>query len=249
MTRCAPGRPRRGSPACTRARERCSRRALAIGDWYCERADRAGSLEYYLAAVAAHAGDTDAGRPRPCAPARRRRAVLARRRRPRGPRALPRGAARGTIDGADLELYRSLRVRLSWERLDAARLGLSDANISSLAVDGDDLWVGTWNGGTARWSLSAERLRGLPEPRVSPGLRADRPAGLGRDLRGAGLVRARYRAVVDGARAAGTRPREGPGARVRRRRPVRGHPRRRPPAPARRGVGIGVRRRRTPGGS
>ena len=52
-------------------------------------------------------------------------------------------------------------------------------------------------------------LRGLPEPDLSPGLRAPRPAGLGRDLRGALLLRARIGTVVGGERAAGAVTREG----------------------------------------
>ena len=46
-----------------------------------------------------------------------------------------------------------LYKRLVWSSLSAEELGLSDANISALAVDGDDLWVGTWNGGICRYSI------------------------------------------------------------------------------------------------
>ncbi len=39
-------------------------------------------------------------------------------------------------------------------------------------MDGDDLWVGTWNGGAARWSLSAEVCALFPNPAYPAGLRA-----------------------------------------------------------------------------
>ncbi len=137
--------------------------ALSVADWYYDRSDRTASLEYYLAAIGAHDGSPDRGGL---------------------DRALLRAAASEswlggderqardhfhavrptTLAGADVELYRSLRVRLAWERFDAGRLGLADANISALAVDGDDLWVGTWNGGTARWTLSAEVSSLFPNP-------------------------------------------------------------------------------------
>jgi hypothetical protein len=64
----------------------------------------------------------------------------------------------------DLELHRRLRMRLAWKAISPAALGLADANVSALAVDGDDLWVGTWNGGTARWSLSSETAVAFPSP-------------------------------------------------------------------------------------
>jgi hypothetical protein len=137
--------------------------ALAVGDWYWARSDRAGSLEHYLAAAAAHdGGDDRAGLDRALLRAAAVESWLGgdeRTAREHFRTVLP-----AALAGADLELYRSLRVRLSWERLEPARLGLSDANISSLAVDGDDLWVGTWNGGTARWSLSAGVSAVFPSP-------------------------------------------------------------------------------------
>ena len=57
-----------------------------------------------------------------------------------------------------------MRVRLSWSSLSAGLLGLSDGNISSLHIDGDDLWVGTWSGGTARYSVSARRSDAFAAP-------------------------------------------------------------------------------------
>jgi ligand-binding sensor domain-containing protein len=63
--------------------------------------------------------------------------------------------------------YRELRVRLLWKVIPPEVFGLSDANVSSLRVDGDDLWVGTWNGGVARYSVSAMHSDPFPGPAYS----------------------------------------------------------------------------------
>jgi ligand-binding sensor domain-containing protein len=52
------------------------------------------------------------------------------------------------------ELYRIVLARARWEALPLAALGLSDPNISALALDSDDLWVGTWSGGLSRYARS-----------------------------------------------------------------------------------------------
>jgi tetratricopeptide (TPR) repeat protein len=52
-------------------------------------------------------------------------------------------------------LYRAMSIRLLWSVLSADFLGIHDSNISCLRIDGDDLWVGTWNGGVARYSVSS----------------------------------------------------------------------------------------------
>jgi hypothetical protein len=69
-----------------------------------------------------------------------------------------------TFPPEELALYRQLRVRLLWATLSAKSLGLKDANVSSLRVDGDDLWVGTWNGGVSRYSVSAGSSDAFPTP-------------------------------------------------------------------------------------
>jgi hypothetical protein len=137
--------------------------ALAVADWYHELPDRAGSLAYYLAAVAAHGGSADRdGLDRALLRAAAAESWLGVDER--AAREHFRAVQPAALEDADRELYRSLRVRLAWERFDAERLGLTDANISALAVDGDDLWVGTWNGGAARWSLSGEVSTRFPNP-------------------------------------------------------------------------------------
>jgi tetratricopeptide (TPR) repeat protein len=70
----------------------------------------------------------------------------------------------GTLPPAEAALYRQLRVRLLWSVLTADSLGLKDSNVSSLSVDGDDLWVGTWNGGVSRYSVSAGKSDPFPTP-------------------------------------------------------------------------------------
>jgi hypothetical protein len=74
------------------------------------------------------------------------------------------GTAFAPSDGT---LYHQLRVRLLWSLLSAASLGLKDSNVSCLRVDGDDLWVGTWNGGVSRYSLSAGSSDPFPVPPYS----------------------------------------------------------------------------------
>jgi len=69
-----------------------------------------------------------------------------------------------TLPPAESALYRQLRVRLLWTTLSAQSLGLKDENVSSLRVDGDDLWVGTWNGGVSRYSVSAGSSDPFPTP-------------------------------------------------------------------------------------
>jgi hypothetical protein len=69
-----------------------------------------------------------------------------------------------TLPQREKGLYRELRVRLLWSALPLAAAGLADANISCLRVDGDDLWVGTWNGGAARYSVSSGMSEVFPAP-------------------------------------------------------------------------------------
>lgn len=84
------------------------------------------------------------------------------------------------LSGADAQLYRTLRVRLVWDRITAADLGLGDSNVSSLRADGDDLWVGTWNGGIARYSVSSDRSDPFPAPAFTRAIEvADRRVWVG----------------------------------------------------------------------
>ncbi|MGA2612640.1 MAG: two-component regulator propeller domain-containing protein [Spirochaetia bacterium] len=70
----------------------------------------------------------------------------------------------GNIPAAELTLLRAMRARLAWDLLSPQRLGLQDGNVSTLRVDQDDLWIGTWNGGVARYSVSAGRADSFPSP-------------------------------------------------------------------------------------
>jgi len=71
---------------------------------------------------------------------------------------------RRNVAKADQPLLRALRVRLSWSSLGPEALGLSDGNVSTLGIDGDDLWVGTWSGGVARYSVSARHSDSFAVP-------------------------------------------------------------------------------------
>lgn len=54
-------------------------------------------------------------------------------------------------------LVQRLSKRLRWNELTPESFGLNDANISALQVDGDDLWIGTWNGGICRYSIGQRK--------------------------------------------------------------------------------------------
>lgn len=62
------------------------------------------------------------------------------------------------LDEEEKALYRLLEVKLAWKNFYPADMGIEDGNISALAVDGDDLWIGTWNGGILRYSYSTDRF-------------------------------------------------------------------------------------------
>ncbi len=62
------------------------------------------------------------------------------------------------LNSQDTQDYLRIRKRLSWQILSADMLGVHDGNISALEIDGDDLWIGTWNGGVIRYSLASEEL-------------------------------------------------------------------------------------------
>jgi hypothetical protein len=63
---------------------------------------------------------------------------------------------------ADAELFRSLSRSLRWEILSGRSLGLGDENVSALRADGDDVWIGTWNGGVARYSVASGEIASYP---------------------------------------------------------------------------------------
>ena len=76
-------------------------------------------------------------------------------------------AAAAGLEPADRELLQRLQTRLTWRQLTPAAIGLGDGNVSALRVDGDDLWVGTWNGGVARLSLASGEARVFRQGRES----------------------------------------------------------------------------------
>lgn len=67
----------------------------------------------------------------------------------------------------------ALKAGLLRQRLFLGVAGLTDAGsdgyVSALALDQDDLWVGTWNGSVVRWSLVTGELTSILTPaRVAP---------------------------------------------------------------------------------
>ena len=73
----------------------------------------------------------------------------------------------GELSAAEADALGRLRRRLSYRELDPESLGLGDGNVSALQVDGDDLWIGTWNGGLSRLSMSGGQARIFREGRES----------------------------------------------------------------------------------
>jgi ligand-binding sensor domain-containing protein len=71
------------------------------------------------------------------------------------------------LSPAQREELERLRRRLSFRELGPGILGLGDGNVSALRADGDDLWIGTWNGGICRLSLSGGQPRVFREGRDS----------------------------------------------------------------------------------
>ncbi len=85
-----------------------------------------------------------------------------------------------SLVGADAVLFREMRVRLLWSVIGRHALGLQDANVSSLRIDGDDLWVGTWNGGVSRYTISTGSADPFPGPAYSRSIEvADRRVWVG----------------------------------------------------------------------
>ncbi|MDC7220383.1 MAG: hypothetical protein PQJ59_10605 [Spirochaetales bacterium] len=67
----------------------------------------------------------------------------------------------------DRALYQLLCRKVYTRMLPLKELGFADANISSLFLDRDDLWIGTWAGGIVRYSLPLEELATLRPSRDS----------------------------------------------------------------------------------
>ena len=58
------------------------------------------------------------------------------------------------LEVAEWRAYERLVKSALWSRITPEALGLRDANVSAVAVDSDDVWIGTSNGGAARYSQS-----------------------------------------------------------------------------------------------
>jgi tetratricopeptide (TPR) repeat protein len=76
-------------------------------------------------------------------------------------------AAPERLSAGDRQDYQRILKQLTWRILDSDSLGVQDGNISALAIDGDDLWIGTWNGGVVRYALSADRMETFRRGEVS----------------------------------------------------------------------------------
>lgn len=84
----------------------------------------------------------------------------------------------GELTAAALPAYRELARGLMWRHLTPGQLGMGDANVSAIATDGDDVWVGSWTGGLTRHTRSTGRrqvFREQPDALLSRRVRAIRP--------------------------------------------------------------------------
>jgi len=64
---------------------------------------------------------------------------------------------RALADGERGSEWSIWRGRLHTLRKSGSQLGLAGDNVSALALDGDDLWIGTWTGGLVRYSIPLDR--------------------------------------------------------------------------------------------
>jgi len=142
------------------------RAALLIADREYARRSYGAALEFYAQAVESAQGAVGAVDRRGYDRALLRAAeiTLYHEKDPRGARGYFRLIQPRNLGSADRPLYSTMRVRLVWDSISAAELGLADSNVSTLRADGDDLWVGTWNGGVARWSVSSGQSAAFPSP-------------------------------------------------------------------------------------
>ncbi len=137
--------------------------AVAVGDYcYRTRAPAAALDGYALAAEKAAPGADLPGIDR--ALLRAAELTLYQARDPGAARRYLHRIRPSRLAAEDARVFRSLSVRLNWELITPEKLGLSDGNVSALRADGDDVWVGTWNGGVARYSLSSGESVAFPGP-------------------------------------------------------------------------------------
>lgn len=76
--------------------------------------------------------------------------------------------------------YRELARGLMWGHLTPRQLGMGDGNMSAIATDGDDVWVGSWTGGLVRYTRSTGRrqvFREGPDSLLSLRVRDIHPVG------------------------------------------------------------------------
>jgi len=66
---------------------------------------------------------------------------------------------RRKLKGRDAEIFQLLLSRSLWKKIDLRIHGLTEMSLSALAIDGDDIWGGSWNGGIFRFSRSSQDVR------------------------------------------------------------------------------------------
>lgn len=127
--------------------------ALMLADEVYGRADRTLAARYYRIALGLWPA-ADRGAVRSRVLLRLAETAFYQEKDVRGARAYHGMVVPDLLSSEEKALYGVLWARLRWDSILPADLGMADGNISALRLDGDDLWVGAWNGGVARLSLS-----------------------------------------------------------------------------------------------
>jgi hypothetical protein len=154
---------------------------LALARHYHDARAWSGELEYYAKAISGfRMGVSGQGRELDLALLRAAELALYHAADPAGARAWFQRIDPASLPASDSSLYRAMAIRLLWSVLTADFLGIRDSNISCLRIDGDDLWIGTWNGGVARYSVSSGRHDSFAGPSFSRSIEiADRRVWIG----------------------------------------------------------------------
>jgi tetratricopeptide (TPR) repeat protein len=136
--------------------------ALSIGDHMYSENELQAALEYFRIGVAKagnrHTGESSISH----ALLRAAELSLYQEGDRDGARAYFRRIEQASLPSTDAAVYKTLSKRLSWDFFSGSSLGLGDENISAIKADGDDIWMGTWNGGVARYSIASGEIVSYP---------------------------------------------------------------------------------------
>ncbi len=136
--------------------------ALSLGDFLYAKNDSRTALEYYRTAVARSGNGTVEGAAMAHALLRTAELTLYGEGDRESARSFFRRIRPGSMAAADAPAFRTLSRRLNWDFFSGSSLGLGDENVAAVRTDGDDIWIGTWNGGVARYSIASGEIVSYP---------------------------------------------------------------------------------------